>query len=166
MNTQWHAIYTHHQCERKICERLDKQNVVSFLPTHQVYRIWSDRKKKIEVPLFSNYVFVKVEPGFRYKVLQIPGVTRFIAFNNSPVVIPEKDIDDLKLIIGKTKPIPDNFFAVGDSVRIVRGPLTGLEGILMEQRKNHRFLIRFTSIQQAVSVDIDTALIEQTMHHA
>src|SRR5687768_9967528 len=113
MNTQWYAVYTYPQCERKIYNKLTERNIVAYLPTHVVTRLWSDRKKKLIMPLLPNYVFVNVTPKDRYRVLSIEGVTRFVSFGHEPAAISEKEILSLKILVDGNMNIErESFYAI------------------------------------------------------
>jgi transcription elongation factor/antiterminator RfaH len=161
-NSQWHVVYTFPNFEKKIYNQLLQQNIDAYLPCQHVVRQWSDRKKKVEVPLFPNYVFVKVSKSEHFKVLSTNGVVRFISFCGIPAVMPKEDIEAIRLLInGNWKIDKEAYFAVGDRVKIIHGPLAGLEGIWLEKRGAKRFGIRFESIKQAVSIDIHSCYLEK-----
>jgi transcription antitermination factor NusG len=96
---KWFAIYTNPRAERQARDRLMEAGVEVFLPLQKTYRIWSDRKKLIEVPLLSSYVFVKIIPKDFPKVYQVPGIVRFVTFEGQPASIPQNQIDNLRLLI-------------------------------------------------------------------
>ncbi len=162
MKYDWNVVYTYPNCEKKAFDGLLEKNINAYLPCYTVVRQWSDRKKKLIVPLFSNYVFVNVSQMEWHHVLSVAGITRFICFEGRPAPIPEKQINDLKLILdGNYDVSPEPFYNVGDNVRVIHGSLAGFEGTLIQRRGANRFYIRFTSIEQAMSIDIQTNLLEK-----
>jgi len=87
---KWHVIYTMPRAERKVASSIDEMGIESYLPLYKVTRQWSDRKKKVEVPLFPNYVFVKVSEKGRRVIFNIKEPVKFISIDNKPVVVDER----------------------------------------------------------------------------
>jgi transcription termination/antitermination protein NusG len=78
--SQWYAIYIGTQCEKKIVKRLHELAILVYLLLLITFRHWSDRKKKVSIPLFSGYVFINTKVKNYYRVLNIPGMVRYISF--------------------------------------------------------------------------------------
>jgi transcription antitermination factor NusG len=153
---RWYALHTKSRHEKKIAARLKEKGIVSYLPLHTAYHRWSDRYKAVEEPLFSCYIFVFIALRNRLPVLQTTGAVNLVAFNGIPVWIPESQINAIKQVLAN-KPSVDiaDYFTVGKKVKIVRGPLAGLEGTLSAYKNNHRVLIAIDAIKQAIAVEID-----------
>ena len=92
----WYAIYTHSRAEKRVSDRLTEAGIETFLPLQKTLRQWSDRKKLVEKPLISSYVFVKVVPKEFFTVRKTDGVVKFIMLQGKPVVIPEIQITNLR----------------------------------------------------------------------
>jgi transcription antitermination factor NusG len=162
MKYEWNVVYTHPQCERKAFEALTKKSINAYLPCYTVSRQWSDRKKKINVPMFPNYLFVYVSKLERHHVLNVDGITRFISFDGTPASISDDEIRTIKLMIdGDMNPAPESYFVIGDHVRVIGGPLAGMEGMLIEKKGTRRLFIRFHSVSQAISVDVQHNLVQK-----
>ena len=89
----WYALYTRARCEKKVTMRLNELDIKSFLPMQKVLRIWSDRKKYLEQPLFPSYVFVYANLIERYESLSPYGVVRLVSFGGRPAIIPHQQIE-------------------------------------------------------------------------
>ena len=166
MSTEnWYAVYTKSRHEKQTATELKKQGVHVFLPLVKTIRQWSDRKKKIEVPLFNSYVFVKIDIKDQFYVLQADGAVKFIAFENKPVPIPEWQINNLKVLLNTNEKFEITFddFEPGEEVTVNRGPLRGLRGKLIRYKGTNRVLISIDSINQSLIVDIHPALLEKRM---
>jgi len=158
----WYVVYTYPKMEKKIFSNLVKQSINAFLPFQRVVRQWSDRKKKLEIPLFPNYVFVQVPEKERFKVFNVPGITRFVSFDGKPAVVSDHEINPIKQIVNNDIQFEHEVsFSSGDRVKVVHGPLAGLEGVLLEKKGGSRFGLHFTSISQSISVDIQYNLLER-----
>src|SRR5437762_1165267 len=99
LKKMWHVAYTSPQSERKAKRKLDAIGVKSFLPMQSVLRQWSDRKKKMEVPLFPNYIFINVNSFERYNVIKIPELVCYISFEGQVAVVPDTLIESLEKVI-------------------------------------------------------------------
>ena len=120
---QWYALYLRSRYEKKVYEDLGKKNVEAFLPLIEEVRIWTDRKKKIQEPLFRGYIFVKTDLRDKEMILITDGVVRFVGINHKPSSIPESQIEWLRRVIGESKEVQhEEFLKVGERVKIIAGP--------------------------------------------
>lgn len=144
-------------------ELLEKRGFEVFLPTHKVLRQWSDRKKKVEVPLFNSYIFVNTEEHKVVDVLQVPGISWTIRHNGKPAVLYEKEYDLIKrfLATGLTlEVVPSVDLAVGDSVKVVDGPLKGAIGrvTLGDETK---FMVSLETLGQSIRVVLEPRVLQK-----
>ena len=153
----WYAIATRSRHEKAVAEQLWQKDVECFLPLQEVLSKWKDRYKKVQLPLFPGYLFVHVPiQERRLDILKVPSVVRIIGFEGQPTSIPEDQLESLKRLVFSTLPYdPYPYFEAGDSVEIIRGPLTGLRGTLLEKKGIYRFILSIDLIQQAVSCEVD-----------
>jgi len=126
------------------------------LPLHTVMRRWSDRRKKVEEPLFRGYIFVHTSVRERVHSLRVIGAVRMVSFGGRPSIIPDEQIEAIRRILREGLKIETiDYIQAGDLVEVVQGPLMGLKGVLMEKRQRGRFIISIDSIRQSISVEID-----------
>jgi transcriptional antiterminator RfaH len=163
VDPKWYAIYTNPRAEKQVRDRLMEAGVEVFLPLQKTYRIWSDRKKLVEVPLLSSYVFVKVTPLEFPKVYQSSGVVRFITFEGQPASIPQNQIDNLRLLINSDTDIEvtSEKFAQGDFVEVIRGSLVGLTGELVKTGSHSRVVVRIDRLDQNLIVNIPMTFLRR-----
>lgn len=160
-DSYWYAVFTYPRIEKKIFSRLSDSGVEAFLPLTTVIRQWSDRKKKLTVPLFPNYIFVRIDPKEKYRVLQVDGVVKFVSIQGNPCKMPESEIETIKKLASSGGDITTNEDLVeGMPIRITDGPLAGIEGVLEEKKGKTRLLVRIDSLRQTASVDVSTEMIE------
>lgn len=158
---QWYVVYTMPKSERKVAARIADMGIESYLPLHKVVRQWSDRKKKLEVPLFPNYVFVKVDAILRVSLFSIKELTKFVSIEKQPVVIDEKEILAIKKVLNNEEEVvPDHYFQEGVKVRVRGGHFDGLEGIIIKRRGRTRLLIKIEGLMKAFSFNVSTQLAE------
>jgi transcription antitermination factor NusG len=157
----WYAAYTCAQHEKRVAEQMAKREVEHFLPLYSSVRRWKDRRVRLTLPLFPGYVFVRLELQDRFGVLQIPSVVRLIGFGGLPTALPEEEVEILRSgLADQLHAEPHPFLTVGRRVRIVRGPLAGLEGILRCKKNNFRLVVSVELIQRAFAVDVDAADVQ------
>ncbi|MFZ0391553.1 MAG: UpxY family transcription antiterminator, partial [Calditrichia bacterium] len=123
VNMKWFALYTRPRHERKAHDLLMDKNMEAYLPMVEQVRQWKDRKKRIMMPLFTSYVFVKMELKDRYKALQTHGVIRLVSFGGEPAAIPSWQIEQLKQAIEHPETLQlEEYLREGDWVKVVHGP--------------------------------------------
>ena len=163
MNPRWYALYTRPKFEKKVAERLNEAGYDVWLPLQTVVRQWSDRKKKIKVPLFNSYVFIHADSSELYNAVQFDGVAKTVYFNGEPAAIRDEQIEMIrKVLIG-----PDAFdvrernYIRGDQVRVVEGPLKGNTGRWINWRGKKRVCLELEQLHQVLLVEVPAAFIEK-----
>lgn len=138
----WYVIYTKPKNEKKVADRLRLIGVEVYCPLVTLIKKWSDRKKKVQVPLFSSYVFVNLEENERDSVFQVQGVVRYLFWLGKPAVVREEEITALKEGLKETIASYEvRGIKVGDMVPIPSGPFHGREGIVKHISKNSLQLV-------------------------
>lgn len=139
----WYVVYTKPKWERKVAEQLEKIGIECYCPLITVVRQWSDRKKKIEVPLFNSYVFVHLAESDRNLVFNSAGAVRYLFWLGKPAIVKEEEID----VIKKWLHNPDTYdvslttVQVGDSIEVESGPFSKQKAIVQEVNKTHYILV-------------------------
>lgn len=153
---KWYVIYTKARAEKKINERLNKIGIDTYLPLIKTLKQWSDRKKKIEVPLINSYIFVKANKQNYLDILQTDGVAKFIKFNETPATIPDSQIFSLKLLLNETQFIPElnQGFMKGDIIEIKHGIFKGFNGEIIEKKGKHLLVVNINQLNISVSLEI------------
>ena len=153
--SEWYAAYTIARHEKAIARQLDERQIECFLPLYRSWRRWADRRKQIELALFPSYIFVRIQLTERLRVLQLPGVVRLVTFDGKPALLPQSEIEALRN--GLENGIfaqPHPYLQVGRKVRVVRGPLTGAQGILLRKKDKFRFVISIDVLMRSVAVEL------------
>ncbi|MCS6302993.1 MAG: UpxY family transcription antiterminator [Nitrospira sp.] len=152
----WYALRTKSRHEKLVRDQLNRQGIEPLLPTVKRLSQWKDRKKEIEVPLFSGYCFVRFSQLEKTPVQKIVGVVEIVGSGSRPEPIPEQEIDALRRLMTSVLPYdPHPYLHEGMKVEVVRGPLQGAHGILLRKEKRHRLVVGVRLIQQAAAVEID-----------
>jgi transcription antitermination factor NusG len=157
----WYAAYTSANHEKRVAIQLTRKSVEHFLPLYDSVRLWKDRRRKLQLPLFPGYVFVKLALRDRLQVLQVPGVAKFVGFNGTPAQLPQKEMEALRAsLVGGAQVVPHPYLKIGQRVRVREGSLAGIEGILTRKKNGMRFVLSLDLIMRSVAVEIDVAELE------
>jgi transcription antitermination factor NusG len=152
----WYALRTRSRHEKRVHDQLAAQNIESFLPLIERWRQWKDRRKLVAFPLFPGYCFARFASGQRIAVLRASGVVQIVGNREGPLPIPDDEIASIQRLVTSTLPYdPHPYLETGMRVEVVRGPLAGLQGILVRKGSRARFVISVNLIQQAASVELD-----------
>jgi len=154
--SSWFAIRVKSNREKTVATALVNRGYEHYLPLYNVRSQWSDRVKDVELPLFSSYVFCRLDPAERLPVLTIPGVMLFVGIGRVPAPIDDAEIEALKTVCQSGLPTaPWPFIQAGQRVRIERGPLKDLSGLLVEVKNRFRLVVSVTMLQRSVAVEVD-----------
>ncbi|MDT0687700.1 UpxY family transcription antiterminator [Autumnicola psychrophila] len=131
---QWYVLYTKPKWEIKVSENLQKNNIRVYCPTTTEVKQWSDRKKKVTVPLFRSYLFVHIAEKDRNKVFEVPGVVRYLFWLGKPAIVRDVEIQTIKnwLDDDNIDELKVEGFSVGDNVKISQGALKDQEALIQE----------------------------------
>jgi len=160
----WYAVHTSSRHEEKVLSRLQGKEISVFLPKMEVWSSRKDRKKRIKVPLFRGYLFVQVylDKYTWLHILKTPGVARIVGNQNEPVPIPDEQIGSIRILLENDvmlSPVP--YLHIGQRVRIVNGPLSGVEGILVKSTPaKNKLVVSVDLLQRSLCVELSTIDVE------
>ncbi|KAF2510771.1 UpxY family transcription antiterminator [Flavobacterium zhairuonense] len=139
----WYVLYTKPKWEKKVAERLTQIGVECYCPLITQVKQWSDRKKKVEVPLFNSYVFVQLSEIDRNSVFNIPGVVRYLFWLGKPAVVREEEINIIRASLKDTNvsDISVSSIQVGDRIKLESGAFSNQDAIVQEVSKTHYILV-------------------------
>jgi transcriptional antiterminator RfaH len=162
MEYNWYALYTFSRTEKRVKERLEETNIEVFLPLTRKLRKWKDRKKYVDEPMISSYVFVKVSEREYYNVLEIEGIVRYVTFSGKAAPIPEWQIDIMKKIVDSKYPVMLTVEKLqpGSKIRIISGVFTGIEGEMVDFRGKKNLIIRIDQVGQSILVNLPNEDVE------
>jgi transcription antitermination factor NusG len=155
---RWYALHTRARHEKAVERRLRDQGMETFVPiTMEVHR-WSDRKKKVEVPLFSCYVFIRcaLSAEDRTRVYQVESVHGFVGVRGASLPIPDEQIESIQKVLTQSAPWRSYpFLKAGQRVRVRGGAMDGVEGVFLSENGDHSLIISVEAIQRSMAVRID-----------
>jgi len=160
---QWYAVQTRARHEKQVAYRLQERGITNFLPLVTEVHRWSDRKKIVELPLFSCYVFAKIAPTNvdRLRVLRLDGVLSLVGTRGEGTPIPEEQIEAVRILLKERTPWSSHpFLKVGQRVRIRSGALDGMEGILVSHNGDRTLVVSVDAIQRSLAVRLEGYEVE------
>lgn len=153
----WYAIHTVARHEKRVAEELLQKRIITFLPLLEQTHQWSDRRRKVEVPLFTCYAFVQVRPTpeERLQILRTPGVLSLVGARGLGTPIPDQEIENIRTVLKEKISCGIHpFLTVGKRVRVRGGALDGLQGILVERNGDRSVVISVQLLMRSMSVRV------------
>lgn len=161
---QWYALYTRSRQEKKVYQELTDQNIEAYLPLETKIKQWSDRKKKVEVPMIRSYVFVKSSEKEYYDILNTMGAVRYVTFEGKAASIPEWQIDVMRKMLDHSLPhhFSDERFFKGEQINITEGPLKGYEGeVVNDSKGKQKVIIRIANIGYSMVIESPLVFVKK-----
>ena len=160
----WYAIYTKPRAEKKVFAELTGKGIHAYLPLLRTLRQWSDRRKWVEEPLFRSYLFVNISQKEYFDVLNTQGVVRYITFEGKAVPVPHNQIEAIRFYLSEEEVLQDAMeegFSAGDTVEVIRGPMRGLTGEILEQAGKYKVRVEIAAVGQSILVTIPPGYLKR-----
>jgi transcription antitermination factor NusG len=157
----WYALYVASNQEKRAEQYLQMKGVEVFLPLCTVTKRWKNRTTvKLQLPLFTGYVFAKIALTERLRVLEVPNVVNIVGNGKEPLPLPDEEIETLRggLHLRRVDPCP--YLKVGQRSRIRSGPLAGMEGIVVRKDNRLRIVLSLDLITRSIAVHVDADELE------
>ncbi len=154
----WYALLTQARHEKVVSQRLSEHGIPAFLPLVSEVRRWRNRKKKVELPLFSCYVFARLLPTSQdqLRALRIDGVFSLVGFRGAGTPIPDEQIEAVRRLVEGQLPLRSHpFLKIGQRVRIRSGALDGVQGVLVSRSGENTLIVSIEAIQRSIAVRIE-----------
>ncbi|MFZ3217906.1 MAG: UpxY family transcription antiterminator [Candidatus Acidiferrales bacterium] len=159
----WFAVQTRPRHEKKVSAELQEKGISAFLPLVPTVRQWSDRRRVVEMPLFSQYVFVRIAQSLntRVSVLRTNGVTNFVGTRGIGLPIPNEQIERVQAVVAQGVPVSAHpYLSVGKRIRIKGGSLDGLQGILTAVHGDQTLVVSVELIHRSIAIRIAGFTVE------
>jgi transcription antitermination factor NusG len=160
--SNWFAVVTSPRHEKSVMTHLENADIHAFLPTCSSERVWRNRTRQvITLPLFPTYLFVRMQPRERGRVLGAPGVRQIVGTCRGPLPVDDAEIDALRRTLenAHVEPYPGPL-AIGQRVQVIEGAMRGVQGILLRRKNTLRLIISVQLINQHASIEVDASIIE------
>lgn len=156
----WFALTVRSRHEKRVAQILCNKRLEAFLPLYRARHHWTDRVQAVDLPLFPGYIFCRFDYAQRWPVLATPGVTSLVGFGHAPTPVSDGEIDSIQAILASGLPAqPWPFVHAGQLVRIERGALAGLEGVLLREKDALRVVVSVELLRRSVAVEIGRDMI-------
>ena len=152
----WYAVYVKSRSEKRVAKEFEALNINYYLPLMKKLKVWSDRKKWIEEPLFRSYIFVYIEQKDYYKVLYTFNVLKYISFEGRAVPIREQQINAIKYYLNEKDPenIDNQLWEEGKKVEVISGSMTGLQGELIEVNGKKKVKVEIEAVGKSLVIQV------------
>ena len=159
---RWYPIYTRSRFEKKTQAELIKKQIVSYLPLKKTIKQWSDRKKIVEEPLLSSYLFIYISAKEYNDVLLTHGFSRFIYFSGKIAHLPDKQLEDLKMLLAHSSDLEIISYdiSLGEKVLIKAGPFKGIIAELVSLKNKKGIILRLQNLGCSIMINTSLAYIE------
>lgn len=157
---RWFAVYVRSKSEKKVFKELQFAEIEVFLPLITRVRQWSDRKRKVEEPLFRSYVFVCISEREYFTVLSIPNVVKFISFEGKPVQIPVRQIEAIRMFLKEPEEIDLPQLHEGQLVKVKSGSMEGLIGRMIKYKNKYRIWVMIEAVGQMIHLNIPRSRVD------
>jgi transcription antitermination factor NusG len=158
LSSAWFALIIH-QYKREQCEQmLAGMGYEYFSPCFQTVKNWSDRRKRVDVPLFPGYIFCRFDTNRRLPILQIPGVLGIVSSGKQFLEVDASELESIRTAMASRLPVePYPFMEPGQKVKVIHGPLCGLKGTLVRAKAESRLLLSVAILNRCVSVEVQAS---------
>jgi len=164
---KWYAVYTVPQQEKSELQQFDIRDIESFLPTYETVRVWKNRQRmKLTLPLFPAYLFVRINPTERSKVLQSPGVLQIVGNSKAGIPLQDSEVEFLRSDFCRQRIEQYRDLVIGEKVRIKSGVMQGLQGTLVRKCNSVRFVLTLELINQHAAIHVDAEDLEPIIARA
>jgi transcriptional antiterminator RfaH len=160
---KWYPVCTQPRAEKKAYQALVNKGIQAYLPLNRQLKQWSDRKKWVEEPFIKSYLFVYITDFAQTEVLMTKGISRFIYFSKKIASMPDRQIEELKLLMASPYElqVTEENLQPGEKIVVKAGPLKGLMGEIISYRSQKQLILRLESLGCSIIVNIATALIDR-----
>jgi transcription antitermination factor NusG len=160
---RWFAVYTRYRAEKYVCDKLSKKGIENYVPLLKYTRVYTRKKKQVELPLISCYVFVNITKEDYIKVLQTENVINFLKIRGAMISIPQKEIDIMRWVVGEelVEKAHNSPLEKGMKVEIVSGNLTGIKGIVIKRKSKKYVQIALDSLGYTLDLNISEDMLQK-----
>lgn len=164
---KWYVIQTKPRSEKIVHRQILLKGVESYLPLIEQIKLWSDRKKKIQIPIFSGYVFVYADEYERIQAIQnTSGAIRYLFYEKKPAVINEKEMILIKqaLLEPEKISIEDKKITKGDLIIVTKGPFKGMKGYVNDFRGKYKLTVNLEELSYSFSIILNSSEVNVTVN--
>ncbi|MDP9340328.1 MAG: UpxY family transcription antiterminator [Acidobacteriota bacterium] len=163
----WYALQVTCRKELSVASQIERRGIECFLPRYKNLRKWSDRTKEVQQALFPGYLFSRFVYDDRQQVVTLAGVVQVVGCGKVATPVPDREIEALQAAMrSEVASEPWPYLKTGERVTVNRGRLSGLEGILVNFKGNHRVVLSVTLLQRSLALEVDLDWVTPLEHHS
>lgn len=152
----WYVAYICVRHEKRVAEHLQRSGVESYLPLYRATHYWKRRRAEVELPLFPGYVFVRISLAERLRVLSVPSVVHLVGNGGIPLPLADEEIEAIRGCLFRGAQVePAEYLRSGSRVRVMAGPLSGLEGVVVRGNGGARFIVSIDLIMRSIAINVE-----------
>ncbi len=156
IDSEWFALGVTARHEKAVARMLLHKGYETLLPLYTKHHQYANRAREFDLPLFPGYVFCRFQATARLPVLTTPGVLHLVGAGRTPVAVDCKEIAAIQTAVrAKARMTPWPFWKTGQRARVVKGPLTGVEGIVTTVKESVRMVLSVSLLQRSLLVEVD-----------
>jgi transcription antitermination factor NusG len=157
----WLAAYTRSRHEQQVARQLGQKELEYMLPTYERLIRWSDRIRRVQMPLFPSYIFVHICEDERRTLLETVGIVQLVSVAGRPALLADEEVERLRSCMSGSADVePHPYLSIGHRVRVKHGPFAGWEGTLLEKQNSRRLVVNIEQIMKSIAVNIHSADVE------
>ncbi len=157
----WLAAYTRSRHEQQVARQLGQKGLEYMLPTYERLIRWSDRIRRVQMPLFPSYIFVHICEDERRTLLETMGIVQLVSVAGRPALLADEEVERLRSCMSGSADVePHPYLRIGHRVRVKHGPFAGWEGTLLEKQNSRRLVVNIEQIMKSIAVNIHSADVE------
>ena len=153
---KWFAVYTRYRSEKFVCDRLTKKGIINYVPLLKYTRVYTRKKKEVEIPLISCYIFVYITRDEYVNVLETENVISFLKLRGSLVSIPQEEIDIMRWVVGEelVEKVHNGKIEKGTKVEIISGNLTGIKGTVVKRKSKKYVQVALETLGYTLEINV------------
>ena len=166
VDKKWYAVRVKYKCEKLVRDRLLDKEIIAYVPLLKSTKVYASKRKSVETPIIHSYVFVQVSKLENTQVLRTLHVYGFLKIGNELMPIRNEEISLLKQIVGEYSNVKaeEKSLVLGDTVEIIRGNLTGLQGLLVEKKNKNEFIVDLPSFGIQLRIEVNKAFLRPILN--
>jgi len=164
-SNQWYALYTKSRAEKKVLEQFTQMGIKAYLPLKKELRQWSDRKKWVESPIISSYIFINIPLCDYTKVFNVKGVVAYVSHKGKAVNIPDREIDAMRRTVDNklSFSVETGTIKKGQKVTVTSGPLKGISGTVSDISGQKKLYLTISQIGYTLVVNLNNDTVSEKL---
>lgn len=162
-SAHWYALYTKSRAEKKVLEQFILMGIKAYLPLKRELKQWSDRKKWVESPVISSYIFINIPLGDYKRVFDVRGVVAYVSYKGKAVIIPDWEMDAMRRTVDNklSFSVETGTIKKGQTVTVTSGPLKGISGLVTDVRGQKKLYLSISQIGYTLVVNLDNDTVTE-----